>query len=627
MNHEDTRADKQMLTVVAEDRGLVVHVEHGCSLNRALEQAGVNLEGPCGGRGTCGQCEVVISGGAVTPPTRAELRRLNEQKRQQGCRLACQTRVLGDLSVTIQEAEPGAQRILTAGAGNLQSISPPVRAYDVELDPPSLLDARGDDRRLRDDLLTNYGVECACVDVSCLREASLGLRKQNWGARALIRGNELIGLTQRDAPVLGAAVDLGTTGLAAYLYDLGTGNILGEAGILNPQHARGEDIITRIEAARSSFEEAARLKQSAVGGINRLTSQLARNAGHEAKDIAEVVVVGNTVMHHLFLGLPLDQLARAPYVPAVSMVAEVKARQIGLKSAQGAYVYLPPNPAAFVGSDHLAMLVACGAEHSLEPALFVDIGTNTEICLAVEETMTSVSCASGPAFEGGGLSCGMRAGPGAIERLTLTDGGVEFRTIDGREPRGLCGSGVVDLLSEMVRVGAIDHSGRLREDHDRVRVIENQLGFEVLRIGERDANRPIVITQQDVRRLQLAKAAIGAGTQVLLRSRGLTADDLSHVVVAGAFGNYINIRSAQSVGLLPRVHAELVEQVGNAAGMGAAMILVSESVRERVKSMASRLTYLELAAQGDFKAEFMKAIPIPMREENTSHENRGIRQA
>jgi len=413
------------------------------------------------------------------------------------------------------------------------------------------------------------------------------------------------------SPVLGVAVDLGTTGVAAYLCDLEEGSILAEAGVLNPQGAFGEDIITRIEAARRSAEEAERLQESAVDAINRLTLELTGAVGHQAQDIAELVVVGNTAMHHLFLALPLDQLARVPHLPAVSGNTEVKARYMGLKSAPGAYVCLPPNPAAFVGSDHVAMLVASGAEQTSEPALFIDIGTNTEICLVADETMTSVSCASGPAFEGGHLSCGMSARPGAIEQVTLTDGGVEFRTIGGHRPSGLCGSGFVDLLSEMVRVGAVDPSGRLLEARDSVRVVEGRLGFVVLESGKHDVTRPIIITQEDIRSLQLAKAAIGAGTQVLLRSRGLTVDDLSQVVVAGAFGSYINIRSAQSVGLLPSVQPELVVQVGNAAGMGAAMMLVSESVREQAKQISGRLSYLELAAQTEFKTEFMKAIPIP----------------
>jgi uncharacterized 2Fe-2S/4Fe-4S cluster protein (DUF4445 family) len=594
-----------------EDRDLVIHAEHGSPLNGALEQAGVYLEGPCGGRGACGLCEVMISGGDVNPPTRAELRQLSEDKRLQGYRLACQTRVLGDIHVTVAQAESGTQRILTTGTSDFRSVSPPVRAYDLVLEPPSLSDPKGDDRRLLDELLRNHGIDCGSMDVTCLREASVLLRKQDWSVRALVRGRELIALTESVSQVLGVAVDLGTTGIAAYLCDLEDGEILGTSGILNPQHTRGEDIIARIEAARKSSDNAGRLQEMVLDAINSLTSELAGEVGHKARDIAETVIVANTAMHHLLLGLPLDQLARAPHVPAVSTDVEVKARDIGLDAAQGAYAYLPSNPAAFVGSDHVAVLIACGAEQSSGPALFIDIGTNTEICLVVDETMTSVSCASGPAFEGGNLSCGMRAGSGAIERLTLTDEHVDFRTIDARPPRGLCGSGVVDLLAEMTRVGAVDPSGRLLEEHARVLEVEGRLSFDVLAAGQAEAIGPIVFTQQDVRNLQLAKAAIAAGTQVLLGSRGLNADDLTRVVVAGAFGNYINVNSAQMIGLLPPVSAELVEQVGNAAGMGAAMMLVSESVRKQARKLSGRLTYLELAAQVGFKAEFMKAIPIP----------------
>ena len=393
-DRKDIPADNRKVTLVEEQHGLTVRVEHGCMLNKALERAGVHLEGPCGGRGTCGQCEVVISGGEVSPPTRAELRRLTEHKRLHGHRLACQTRVLGDVSAMVREATPRGQRILTTGVGDLHSISPRVRACDVALRPPSLEDPRGDDRRLAHELSTHHGMTCVCPDVTFLRDELAVLRTQDWRARVLVRGNELIGLKEPYSPILGLAVDIGTTGIAAYLCDLEHGHILGETGILNPQHVCGEDIITRIDAARRSPEQAERLQHLVVQAINRLTVDLTNHAGHEPGDVAEFVIVANTAMHHLFLGLPLDQLARAPHVPAVSMDTEVKARQIGLVSTAGAYVCLPPNPAAFVGSDHLAMLAASGAEDSPGPALYIDIGTNTEICLVADETMTCVSCAS-----------------------------------------------------------------------------------------------------------------------------------------------------------------------------------------------------------------------------------------
>jgi uncharacterized 2Fe-2S/4Fe-4S cluster protein (DUF4445 family) len=353
------------------------------------------------------------------------------------------------------------------------------------------------------------------------------------------------------------------------------------------------------------------LQDLAVKAINRIGRELLEEVGREPHEIAELVIVGNTAMHHLVTGLPVKQLARAPFIAATNLEMEVKARELGLAFAEGAYLFLPPNVAAFIGSDHIAMLLAAETEETTGPTLFIDIGTNTEICLVEGEQMTSVSCASGPAFEGVHLSCGVRAGPGAIERIGLTDDGPELQTIDGLAPIGLCGSGIVDLWSEMLKIGAMNSSGRLLQDHPRVRSEENRLGFVVVDSGELGADRPIIITQHDVRNLQLAKAAIEAGTRLLLRSRGIGADDLDQVIVAGAFGSYLNVRSAQRVGLLPWVPSDRVVQVGNAAGIGAANMLISMFARERATRISRRLAYLELATQPDFKEVFIQATALP----------------
>jgi uncharacterized 2Fe-2S/4Fe-4S cluster protein (DUF4445 family) len=613
-NTKDNSSGPVKYRVLVEPAGAEVYLEPDRPLTSALRRAGAKLEELCGGRGACGGCKVRVSEGRVTAPSKAELCHLTSDELDQGLRLACQVRVLGDLKVSVlPSAVAGAQRVLTAASHGALIVDPPVRAYDVQPPQPSVDDQRADDRRVLEELRARHGVECTAVDLECLRELSSFMRDRHWHVRALVRDRELIGVKSVDVPVLGMAVDLGTTGLAASLYDMSDGKVLAARGVPNPQHSYGEDVITRIDAARRSAAHAEELRRVAVQALDRMADELTSTVGASSEDIAELVVVGNTAMHHLFLGLPVGQLARAPYLPAVSLTVELKAREVGLNLMSGAYVFLPPNPAAFIGSDHIAMLLAVGADELEGPSLFIDIGTNTEICLTTGDGMTSVSCASGPAFEGFHLSSGMRAAPGAIERLALTDQEVKFETIDGRAPIGLCGSGLVDLCSEMLRVGLIDASGRMVKDHKRLTTRGAEAAFTVLDRGEHNAENPIAITQRDIRNVQLAKAAIQAGTDILLRSAGIGADNLSQVIVAGAFGNYLNVHTAQNLGLLPAVPPEKVVQIGNAAGTGAGMMLLSLSCRERAAGIARKLRYRELAAQPDFQQIFLNSIALGHR--------------
>ncbi len=591
--------------------GVEIDLEPGRSLRWAVRGAGAKLEGLCGGRGACGACRVRVSGGRATEPSKAELRHLTSEELHQGLRLACQTRVLSDVEVTVlPSALAAGQRVLTAASHDTAIVDPPVRAYDVQPAQPSVNDQQADDQRVLEELQARHGVECCSVDLRCLGELSWLMRGQDRLARALVRGRELIGVSSAEAPVLGMAVDLGTTGVAASLYDMSDGRLLAASGLLNPQCNYGEDIITRIDAAGRSPARAEELKRVAVQAIDRMADELASTVGESGRAVAELVVVGNTAMHHLFLGLPVGQLARAPHLPCVGLAMELKAREVGLNLMSGAYLFLPPNPAAFIGSDHIAMLLAVRADEADEPTLFIDMGTNTEICLVAGDSMTSVSCASGPAFEGFHLSSGMRAVPGAIERISLTNRGVELEAIGDRSPLGFCGSGIVDICSEMFRTGVVNARGTLLPDHERVKTDGSELAFTVLDRGEHDAQIPITVTQRDIRNVQLAKAAIQAGTEILLRSAGISVDDLSQVIVAGAFGNYLNVHSAQNLGLLPAVKPEKVVQVGNAAGTGAGMMLLSSSWRERAGAISRKLRYLELASQPDFQKIFLDSIAL-----------------
>jgi uncharacterized 2Fe-2S/4Fe-4S cluster protein (DUF4445 family) len=322
--------------------------------------------------------------------------------------------------------------------------------------------------------------------------------------------------------------------------------------------------------------------------------------GAATEEIIEVVVVGNTALHHLLLGLPVAQLVVAPFSPAVCRALDVKGRDLGLHIAPGAYVHLLPNIAGFVGADHVAMLLATGVADRPGPVVALDIGTNTEVSLVHQGRVSSVSCASGPAVEGGHIKDGMRAAAGAIERLRIEEGRVRYQTVEGAPPIGLCGSGILDAVAELLRAGIINEGGRMAQEHPLVRGDSGQRCFLVVREEEQESRRGIVITQRDVRELQLAKAAIRTGIQTLLENGGCQEEDIRQVVIAGAFGSYIDASSAMAIGMLPSLPLERFHQVGNAAGAGARLALEAQR-------LASRVEYVELATTPNFMKTFTEA--------------------
>jgi uncharacterized 2Fe-2S/4Fe-4S cluster protein (DUF4445 family) len=373
---------------------------------------------------------------------------------------------------------------------------------------------------------------------------------------------------------------------------------------MNPQIAYGEDIITRMTLAMKSPDEGEHLQELVIEAINGLAADLCTEVGADTEGIVEVVVVGNTAMHHLFLALPVKQLTLAPYVPAASMSLDVKARDLGLNTAPGAYVYLLPNIAGFVGGDHVAMLLAIEVQQGEGPIMALDIGTNTEVSLIDQRKIRTVSCASGPVFEGGHIKDGMRAAKGAIEKVVVDSNGVQCQTIDEAPPGGICGSGILDAMAQLYRAEVIDKSGRMKDNHPRVNKHNGHREFVLVSEEERNGAPAIVITQQDVRRLQLGKAAIRTGIQVLLEAGGYSEEEIRQVIIAGAFGSYIDISSGITIGMLPTIPLSRFRQVGNAAGMGAKRALISISKGDQARDIASRVQYIELASDPQFKRTF-----------------------
>ncbi len=569
---------------------------------------GVGIVNICGGTGTCHSCKVRVLSGTVSEPTSNDLEAFSTQELRDGWRLACQAYPTADCKVTLPaESMTTPQRTQVEGLEITVCPEPPVRAYHLQLSTPSLSDPQADADRLLQTLNQQHRLHCGKVDIDVLRSLSSQLRSWNWQCQATVRNDEVIALALWASRQLGLAIDVGTTKVAGYLVNLSDGQTLAAKGSMNPQISYGEDVISRISSAMNSPDEGVQLQKLIVNVLNELAVDLCDEVGANTEEIVEAVVVGNTAMHHLMLRLPVGQLASPPFLPAVSRALDIKARSIGLRIAPGAFVHLLPNIAGFVGADHVAMLLATGVWEAKGLIVALDIGTNTEVSLVNNGEITTVSCASGPAFEGGHIKDGMRAASGAIERLRIVDDSIQYQTVNGAPPIGICGSGVLDAMAQLYLAGIIDKGGRMEESYPRIRTRKKQSEFVLVSEEEREGHPAIVITQQDVRELQLAKAAIRTGIQVLLETKGCSEGEISQVIIAGAFGTYIDVSSAITVGMLPSLPLDRFQQVGNAAGMGAKLALVSCRKRTDAQTIASRVHYIELATSPHFMQTFIQA--------------------
>lgn len=570
------------------------------SLLDCARELNVDLVSICGGVGNCNRCKVQIIAGQATRPTADEESALSQTELDQGYRLACQVYPLSDLRLHVPpESLTAPQRTQVEGLDVDVAPEPAVRGLTAILSAPTLASPISDESNLWASLDLPVGT----IDFSVQQSLSQKLRDLNWTACVALRGTEIIALDAPDTKWLGLAVDIGTTKIAGYLLDLESGKTLAAKGMMNPQISYGEDVVARIAAASRSAESATKLQSLLTGALSQLAAELCAEVNADPSQIVEAVVVGNTAIHHLFLRLSVSQLGLSPYVPAMQSAIAVKAREIGLKVAPGADVHLLPNIAGYVGADHVAMLLAVRIAQAEKTTLAIDIGTNTEICLNHQGRMTSVSCASGPAFEGAHIKFGMRAAPGAIEHVRLLNGKLEIQTIGGEAPVGICGSGLLDVVAQLRLNNVLDKSGRMGAHP----LIQNQNGMAEFILAERDGQEPIILSQKDVRELQLAKAAIRLGIQALVQAEGIAESDIEQVIIAGAFGTFIDVESAITIGMLPPLPLERFKQVGNAAGTGARLALISQSQRAEAEKIAQQDGYIELASMPNFNRKFAEA--------------------
>jgi uncharacterized 2Fe-2S/4Fe-4S cluster protein (DUF4445 family) len=602
----------KLCIVDLEPVGRRAEARPGDTLLDVAQRAGVEIVSVCGGAGLCDTCRVRVVEGRLSPPSLVEEGEFSAAELAQGWRLACQAEVLGDVRVDIPpESLTTPQRLQVEGEAAALDFDPVITALDVTLDPPTLHDLRPDLARL-EAALARAGAGPLALRHAALIALPDALRAHGWRARLAVReGREVVAVLPPGTPLLGLAVDIGTTKVAAYLVDLASGEIAAKAGAMNPQIAYGEDVISRILFVNTHPDERDLLQRRIAEALNGLVAELCAEAGAQPGQVVEAVVVGNTAMHHIFAGLPVRQLGEAPYIPVTGDALTFDAAAAGLRLAPGAYVYLPPNIAGYVGADHVAMLLATDAWRTPRTVVAIDIGTNTEVTLAHGGRRLSCSCASGPAFEGAHIRDGMRAAPGAVERVQIIDGQVHIQTIGGQPPVGICGSGILDAVAVMAEDGVVNHRGAFRPEHPLAAPVENGKPAFVLAPADASASRrAVIVTRSDVAEIQLAKGAIRAGIELLLAEAGIGADAVDEFIIAGAFGTYISVESALRIGMFPRLPLEKFRQVGNAAGMGARQLLVSRGLRAQVAGLTAQIEYIELTTHAGFQEVFMASMSL-----------------
>jgi uncharacterized 2Fe-2S/4Fe-4S cluster protein (DUF4445 family) len=610
--------------LIFQPYGKRLEASTGTKILQAAKDAGINLNSVCGGEGLCGKCRIIVRSGKehLSLPSESEKHTFSEEDLCAGLRLACQTTIREKGIVTVDvpaESRSDQQKLSYVGLERKVKLAPAVKSIIVTLEKPSLLDSRSDVDRLLDALESKISLR-PNIDYESLKEIPHVIREKNWTVTVTIWNDQEIIAVQpgQVSDCYGFAVDIGTTKLAGYLLDLRDGEIVSSASMMNPQIPYGEDVISRIRFMMEKPENLVKLQRMVTEGVNKLVKETCKKAETSPKEVYEMTVAGNTAMHHIFLGIPSDYVALTPYPAALQSSVDVKARELFLGLSQGSYVHVLPTIAGFVGGDAIADILATGIHEMAEISMLIDIGTNTEVILGNKDRLLACSCASGPALEGAQIKHGMRASTGAIEQVWIDPEtlGVNCKTVGGGRPRGLCGSAVVDIVAELLKTGLIDGSGRFRKNIDtpRLRMNERSSEFVITWKNENSANTDVVFTQRDIREAQLAKAAIYTGVSILMKHLGIKPYAIQKIFLAGAFGTYVDPQNARIIGMYPDVPLERVQFVGNTAGSGARMALLSVKVREAAEKIAKAVEYVELGADPSFQSEFLKATYLPHQE-------------
>ncbi len=631
--------------VIFQPSGRRGEVEEGQTLLQAAQHLGVDIEALCGNKKVCGKCKVRIEEGYfekdniesgmahIFPPVPSadELKHIKPQDGP-GIRLACQCEIRGEVKVFVPERSRAGKQVVRKAAKELTiKLDPAVRKYNVELKAPTLHDmTTGDWERVLKFLEDDYGLKGLTFDYPVLKDLQDILRKESWKATVTVwMDKEIVKVEPGFVEAsYGLAVDIGTTTCVGYLTDLNTGKVVNTESMMNPQVPYGEDVMSRITYAMSNPGVGLETMQKAIiQGLNeiieRVVKDIAKDGPNPGYVIDDLTIVFNTAMHHIFLGLNPEYIGRSPFIPAVQSSLDIKARDLGLRMNPAGYIHVLPIEAGFVGADNVGVLIAEEPYNQEENVLIIDIGTNGELLLGNRNKVCSTSCATGPAFEGAQIKFGMRAAPGAIEKVEIDPGTKEARyKVIGRtdwsvpnqqmNTKGLCGSGIIQIVAEMFKAGIIDKSGRFVMDPGTPRVRKDAEGkpeYVLAWASETSIGQDVTVTQGDVRALQLAKGALYTGAKLMMKKLGMTT--LDRVILAGAFGSHIDVEASLTLGLFPDCALEKIYAVGNAAGDGSRMALLNRGKRREANERARWVEFVEIATDPAFEKEFMMAMHIP----------------
>ena len=661
--------EDQKAMVIFQPSGRRGKVPKGVSVIEASRLLGVDIEALCGEKRVCGKCKIRIEEGLfekfhiesgmshVSPWQEEEEKFITEREREQGMRLGCVARVNGDILVFVPEESRAGKQVVSKDARPIHiEHNPAVKVYYVELDPPSFEDTTGDFERVTRALEAEEGLKDLTIDLYALRQLPNALRRGEWKVSISVWMDREVIRIRPGKPKnhYGLAIDVGTTTIAGYLCDLATMEVIDTVSLMNPQCKYGEDVMARITYHMQTPDGLKRMSNDVIEGIDWLIEEAIvgthpprkkvigdrdgseewMEAPEEGKDylrlsredIEDITLGGNTAMHHILLQLDPQYVGRAPFPPVIHHSLNIRARDLGIGINPSSYVFILPNEAGFVGADNVGVLIAEEPYCSEMMQLIIDIGTNGELVLGNKEKMISSSCATGPALEGAQIQFGMRAAPGAIERIRIDPNTheVDYKVIgrdawksysrpEEMQTKGICGSGILDVLAELYAAGIVLKSGKFNEkqksDRYRKNPANNQPEFVIAWAKETSIQKDVVITQKDIRQIQLAKGALYAGCKLMMRRLGL--DKVDRVKIAGAFGTHVDRKKALIMGLFPDCELEKILSVGNAAGDGCRAALLNRKKRKEADWVAKNVKYIELTVEGDFQKEFIGAMQIP----------------
>lgn len=612
-----------------------VSVEDGANLLKAAHQAGIYLNSECGGEGVCGRCKVQIVEGFGEKKS-SFMTFLTKDEIQKGYVLACQTDIHSNLVILVpSQAALEVDAILKKGTALVSGVPekmekefadqrevshyhPLTRKTFLKLPPPNLNDTLPDQERLFREIKKTDGAANLELNLQCLRQLPALLRESNWELTVTSWEHdgttEIIHLEPGDTSRnnYGIALDVGTTTVVAELVNLVTGEVLDVRGTYNKQISYGEDVITRIIFACTK-DGMDPLNQAIIGNINQLIEQLVRKNGIHKEQVTAIMAAGNPTMIHLLLRLNPCHIRLEPYIPASNTYAPIRASEIGIDILPQAIITCMPGVSSYVGGDITAGLLSSNMHNSSEISALLDLGTNGEIALGNNEWLVCCSASAGPAFEGGGLRCGMRATTGAIQEVLFKNGEATISTIGNVKARGICGSGLIDLIAEMFRNNIIDPTGKFQSDsgNPRIRQREEESEFVLSFAKESHTGEDIVFTETDIANVIKSKAAVLSAAKVLIESVGIDFQKLDRIFVAGGFGNHLNIQNAITIGLLPDIPEEKIHFIGNSSLNGARIALLSKHALEEATLTAKKMTYFELSVNPRFMDEFIAAMFLP----------------